>query len=85
MLGEQRVTTRHATGEQDVLLAPPTATVPDRVSALALDIVHRLRPVCAHMPDAELLALATQVAAIELEHFETAAPVRPARRHFTRG
>ena len=31
--------------------------VPDRVRALALDIAHRLRPVCANMPDEDMLEL----------------------------
>ena len=56
------------------------AAVPDRVHALALDIVHRLRSVCAHMPDEELLGLATEMAAVELRYFEHASLPRPARR-----
>jgi hypothetical protein len=78
------MTTRHAPDHQ--VLSPTTATgIPDRVRALALDIVHRLRPVCAHMPDAELLDLATRIAVVELEHFETATAGRPPRRNVTRG
>jgi hypothetical protein len=46
------------------------AAIPDRVRALALDIAHRLRPVCASMPDAELLALTTRIAMVELQYFE---------------
>jgi hypothetical protein len=54
--------------------------VPDRVHALALDIKHRLRAVCAHMPDDELLRLATTVAAAELRHFSPTAARRHPRR-----
>lgn len=55
--------------------------VSNRARALALDILHRLRPVCAHMPDAELLALATRMAVVELRYFEQAAvPTTPRRR-----
>jgi len=32
---------------------------------LALDIAHRLRPLCAHTPDDELLALSTQLAMVD--------------------
>jgi hypothetical protein len=52
-----------------------------RVQALALDIAHRLRPVCAHMPDDELLELATRMATVELKYFEAASvPGPPALR-----
>ena len=55
--------------------------VPDRVRALALDIAHRLRPVCANMPDEDMLELSTRMAAVELEYFEPApTPHRPRRR-----
>ena len=54
--------------------------VSNRARALALDILHRLRPVCAHMPDAELLALATHMAVVELDYFEQAAIPTPRRR-----
>lgn len=65
----------------DGLDARAAAEVSDRVRALALDILHRLRPVCAHMPDEELLALATEMAAVELQYFErTAVPRAPRRR-----
>lgn len=78
--------TRHAHPTEHQLLDPAAAGgVPDRVSALALDIVHRLRPVCAHMPDAELLELATHIAAVELEHFANATAGRPPRRNSSRG
>jgi hypothetical protein len=50
-------------------------SVTRRIQALALDIAHRLRPVCAHMPDDELLELSTRMATVELKYFEaTAAP-----------
>jgi hypothetical protein len=54
--------------------------VPDRVRALALDIAHRLRPVCANMPDDAMLELSTRMAAVELEYFEPAPTHRPRRR-----
>lgn len=54
--------------------------VPDRVRALALDIAHRLRPVCANMPDEAMLELSTRMAAVELEYFEPAPSHRPRRR-----
>jgi hypothetical protein len=57
-----------------------SSRIPDRVRALALDILHRIRPVCAHMPDEELLALATQMASVELRHFERTAGESPVRR-----
>lgn len=57
-----------------------TPEVPDRVRALALDIAHRLRPVCANMPDEDMLELSTRMAAVELEHFEPPQPQRPRRR-----
>jgi hypothetical protein len=69
----------------DVPEAGATATVSDRVHALALDIVHRLRPVCAHMPDGELLALATEMATVELTYFERSAEPRTLRRRAAQG
>jgi hypothetical protein len=54
--------------------------VPDRVRALALDIAYRLRPVCANMPDEDMLELSTRMAAVELEYFEPAHTHRPRRR-----
>ena len=54
--------------------------VPDRVRALALDIAHRLRPVCANMPDEDMLELSTRMAAVELEYFEPAQTQRSRRR-----
>ena len=48
--------------------------ISDRASALALDILHRIRAVCAHMPDEELLHLSTRIALVELSYFERAAP-----------
>lgn len=59
--------------------------VPTRIQALALDIAHRLRPVCAHMPDAELLSLSTHIAGVELSYFEQAATPRPPRRRAANG
>jgi len=59
---------------------PHQPDVPDRVRALALDIAHRLRPVCAHMPDADMLELSTRMAAVELAHFEPVPTHRPRRR-----
>jgi hypothetical protein len=53
--------------------------ISNRARALALDILHRIRPVCAHMPDQELLDLSTHMAMVELRYFERAA-VRPAAR-----
>lgn len=55
--------------------------VSNRARALALDILHRIRPVCAHMPDSELLALSTQMAVVELSYFEQMPlPSTPRRR-----
>ena len=54
--------------------------VPDRVRALALDIAHRLRPVCSNMPDEDMLELSTRMAAVELQYFEPAPTPRPRRR-----
>lgn len=60
------------------------AAVSNRAHALALDILHRIRPVCAHMPDSELLALSTQMAIVELSYFEqVAVPSTPRRRSAT--
>jgi len=63
---------------------PNEPDVPDRVRALALDIAHRLRPVCAHMPDEDMLELSTRMAAVELEYFEPLPTHRP-RRHAALG
>jgi hypothetical protein len=54
--------------------------VPDRVRALALDIAHRLRPVCANMPDEAMLELSTRMAAVELQYFEPLPTHRSRRR-----
>jgi hypothetical protein len=59
--------------------------VPDRVRALALDIAHRLRPVCANMPDEDMLELSTRMAAVELEYFEPAPPAHRPRRRAAHG
>ena len=53
--------------------------ISNRARALALDILSRIRPVCAHMPDAELLALSTKMALVELSYFEQVA-TSPLRR-----
>ena len=58
--------------------------VPDRVRALALDIAHRLRPVCANMPDEDMLELSTRMAALELEYYEPV-PSHPHRRRPAHG
>jgi hypothetical protein len=64
----------HAVGELEPAIS-------NRARALALDILSRIRPVCAHMPDTELLALATNMAVVELSYFEQVAtpPVRRRR------
>ena len=49
------------------------------------DIAHRLRPVCAHMPDDELLELATRMATVELKYFEAAVIPSPSRRRAAHG
>jgi hypothetical protein len=56
-----------------------------RIQALALDIAHRLRPVCAHMPDDELLELSTRMATVELKYFEETAVPQPPRRRAANG
>ena len=58
-------------------------SVPDRVRALALDIAHRLRPVCAHMPHEELSALSMRMALVELKYFESTAPTSLRKRPAT--
>lgn len=60
--------------------------VSNRARALALDILHRIRPVCAHMPDEELLDLSTRMALVELHYFERASLQPPtARRRAANG
>lgn len=59
--------------------------ISNRARALALDILHRIRPVCAHMPDEELLALSTRMALVELHYFESEAKPRALRRHAAHG
>lgn len=54
--------------------------ISNRAHALALDILHRIRPVCAHMPDEELLELSTHMALVELRYFQPAA-VPPVARY----
>lgn len=51
-------------------LAPSTADLPGdddplaspRIRALALEIAYRLRPVCGHLPEGELVRLVTRLA-----------------------
>jgi hypothetical protein len=51
-------------------LPPSPAPVPDdddpldspRIRALALEIAYRLRPVCGHLPEGELVRLVTRLA-----------------------
>ena len=45
-----------------------TPTVDERVEARTLDIANRLRFVCGHLPDDELLDLATRMAIIEVKY-----------------
>jgi len=60
--------------------------ISNRARALALDILHRIRPVCAHMPDEELLDLSTRMALVELHYFERSAVQPPtARRRAANG
>lgn len=59
--------------------------VSNRARALALDILHRIRPVCAHMPDEELLALSTRMALVELCYFERASEKPAVRRRTANG
>jgi hypothetical protein len=59
--------------------------ISNRARALALDILHRIRPLCAHMPDEELLALSTRVALVELCYFERAAGQPAAHRRAANG
>ena len=59
--------------------------ISNRARALALDILHRIRPVCAHMPDDELLALSTRMALVELRYFERVAAPPQLRRRSANG
>ena len=59
--------------------------ISDRARALSLDILHRIRPLCAHMPDDELLELSTRMALVELHHFERLAAEPTARRRASNG
>lgn len=43
-------------------------TVDQRVEARTLDIANRLRFICGHLPDDELLDLATRMAIIEVKY-----------------
>lgn len=42
-------------GDEDPLASP-------RIRALALEIAYRLRPVCGHLPEGELVRLVTRLA-----------------------
>ena len=59
--------------------------ISNRARALALDILHRIRPVCAHMPDEELLELSTRMALVELHYFEQVTPHPSPRRRAANG
>jgi hypothetical protein len=74
---------RHAVSDES--MDGTDVEVPNRARALALDILHRIRPVCAHMPDAELLTLTTRMAMVELHYFETAALETAPRRRAAHG
>ena len=67
------------------LTAESEPVVSNRARALALDILHRIRPVCAHMPDEELLELSTRMALVELRYFEQVAPHPAPRRRAANG
>ena len=67
------------------LTAESEPVVSNRARALALDILHRIRPVCAHMPDEELLELSTRMALEELRYFEQVAPHPAPRRRAANG
>lgn len=43
-------------------------TLDERVEARTLDIANRLRFVCGHLPDDELLDLATRMAIVEVKY-----------------
>lgn len=45
-----------------------TPSVDQRVEARTLDIANRLRFVCSHLPDDELLDLATRMAIVEVKY-----------------
>ena len=45
-----------------------TQSVDQRVEARTLDIANRLRFVCSHLPDDELLDLATRMAIVEVKY-----------------
>ena len=52
-------------------MAPPARGAPSldqRVAARTLDIATRLRFVCGHLPDDELLDLATRMAIVEVKY-----------------
>jgi len=53
-------------------MAPRTSrsapSIDERVQARTLDIANRLRFVCGHLPDDELLDLATRMAIVEVKY-----------------
>ena len=48
-----------------------------RVRALAMDIAFRLRPICGHLPEGELVQLATRLALAQQRSSAPAAGRRP--------
>jgi len=56
-------------GDDDPLASP-------RVRALALEIAYRLRPVCGHLPEGELIRLVTRLAVAQ--HRANTSPGRTA-------
>jgi len=74
---------------QHIADADPTgeteSPISNRARALALDILHRIRPVCANMPDEELLDLSTRMALVELRYFEPTPSRSTTRRRTAHG
>jgi hypothetical protein len=52
----------------------------DTVRALALDIAYRLRSVCAHLSEGDLVRLATSMALLEHRHVISGLTAQPSRR-----
>ena len=57
-----------ASPEDDDPLASP------RIRALALEIAYRLRPVCGHLPEGELVRLVTRLAVAQHQANASAGP-----------
>jgi hypothetical protein len=55
-------------------------TIDERVEARTLDIANRLRFICGHLPDDELLDLATRMAIVEVKYSGGAQLHAPRRR-----